>query len=115
MAASRIRIAASSLRLHLSMLMLFRHWVTSPAGAEEQLRHRLAHRTENFLESAEPPLLPYPPGPPPTRGCARRSAAPAGGPAAGARRRISRRRSSWKESASGGGSSSATGFTSAPP
>ena len=32
MAASRIRIAASSLRLHLSMLMLFRHRVTSPAG-----------------------------------------------------------------------------------
>src|SRR3990172_9336741 len=41
MAASRIRIAASSLRLHLSMLMLFRHRVTSPAGVEEQLRDRL--------------------------------------------------------------------------
>ncbi len=53
MAASRIRIAASSLRLHLSMLMLFRHRVTSPDGVEEQLRDRLAHRTENFLESAE--------------------------------------------------------------
>jgi len=33
--------------------MLFRHRVTSPAGVEEQLRDRLAHRTENFLESAE--------------------------------------------------------------
>src|SRR3972149_9943119 len=53
MAASRIRIAASSLRLHLSRVMLFRHRVTSPAGGEEQLRDRLAHRTENFLESAE--------------------------------------------------------------
>ncbi|KRT75929.1 MAG: hypothetical protein XU14_C0081G0006 [Armatimonadetes bacterium CSP1-3] len=53
MNAQEIRIAASSLRLHLAMLKLFRYRVTSTAGVAEELRDRLAHREENFLTSVE--------------------------------------------------------------
>lgn len=50
---SSIRIAVSSLRLHLALLRLFRYRVTSSAGVEQQLRARLAQREENFLGAVE--------------------------------------------------------------